>query len=519
MENIQNVTVSSTVIDGGQSRTGTCSRNIVYRERLVKNVDIVYTDVFLDVTNYLRDKGLFIKQILGFSQWGPSNESTDSDGSETLEGEKRTNVVIVCSTALYDYISGAEQASGRELSNGLLAQSGNANIFICDMSMEVGPERVDSLVTFNIDPFEACSSVGNQNNQSEFRRTFKRFVSADAPESDNEAVAVCMVFSMFLLNERALETFIAVNNVGIAPSDIRFVFVHDNTDVKAVREVVCNYCTDIMLCLNSDMQSFVVDGDMPSSIDFALAVNPLYLIILKTRLDTLRASPENEYFRFKQFYHTFAYGKQCKWGLDVEGGNDPATGRSFYIQSLNDILQLELVRLFKILRRTARHKFEKDLKRRSPHLNVQPNFPSYGVGSEMMDYEESGEMIEAREKLFKAYYSCPILMDTVDIRSITMLGNNEGRTLLKRDQRRLLASLKNKENPDHGTALYSLEPQTNLYDTMTYPIGGNISDSNVLDVLFAEEIGVSGCFVAGKNHQIRYNRFLLDMLYVQQGGE
>jgi hypothetical protein len=489
----------------------------------VKGVDIVYTDVFLDVTNYRRDKQLFAKLVTGVNdQYGVVSSDSESDISDDSSiyrhGIRRTNMVVVCSTALYDYISGAERALGRELtSDKRLTRSGATDIYICDMSMETVPDHIDTLVTFNIDPFEECSKVGYSDNFSKFRRTFKRFVLADKREGDDRVptTTVCMVFSMFLLNERALERFIAVNNVSIIPSDVRFVFVHDNMDTTAVRDIVCNYCTDLMLCLNSDMQPFVVDGEMPSSVDFALAANPLNLVILKTRPDALQVSPENEYFRFKQFYHTFAYGKQSKWGIDVEGSDDddddhPTADRTFYIHSLNDALQQELVRLFAVLRRTARHKFENELKRRGHRANeLQPTL------KETTDYEESDMMIEAREKLFRAYYSCPILMDTVDIRSIATLGNDGGKTLLKRDQRQLLTMLKHtdKNERDRDAALHSLTAQTKTYDTMTYPTGGNISDPNVLQVLLAEEIGVSSCFVVGKNQQIRYNRFLSDLLF------
>lgn len=505
MENIQIDTVSSTVVGGDTGTPGVCSRNVFYRERSVKTVDIVYTDIFLDVTNYDRDKRLFIERILGFP-----GESEDSDDSETL-GDERTNVTIVCSKAIFDYISGAERAAGRDFSNGPVTRSKDVDVFVCDMTMAIVPDRIDTLVTFNIDPFEACAIVGNSDNCAEFRRTFKRFVSAKSQERSS---VVTLVFSMFLLNERALETFIAVNNVAITSSDIRFVFVHDNTEEIVVRDIVCNYCTDLMLCLNRDMRSFVVDGAMPPSVDFALSSNPLYLVILRSKLDAIRASPENEYFRFKQFYHTFAYGKQSKWGIEVDGGNDPSGDRSYYIRSLNEALQLELVRLFRFLRRAARQKYENELKYHKRRDSPQPHFLSYDDSGEMLDYEESKEMIEAREKLFKAYYSCPILMNAVDIRSIMTLGNDERKTLLKRDQHRLLESLRHAADDGRVSAVsYPLESQTKIYDTMTYPLGGNVSDSNVLEVLFADEIAVSSCFVVGKNQHIKYNRFLSDLLY------
>lgn len=521
MDNTQFDTVSSTaaVVDSGKTESA-CSRKIVYKERSVHAIDIVYTDIFLDVTNYYRDKRLFLERILKFenlNRVGTIEDETDLESGDESEISEsvRTNCAIVCSTALYNYISGAERASGKDPSRGPIARFENIDIFVCEATMEIAPERVDSLVTFNIDPFELCARVGNRDQCAEFRRTFKGFISGDAPPlSSDGSPAVRLVFNTFLLNERAFETYMAVNNVGIEPSDVRLVFVHDNSDAEVVREIVCNYCTDLMLCLNSDMQSFVVDGEMPSSVDFALASNPLYLVVLKTRLDVLRASPEHEYFRFKQFYHTFAYGKQSKWCIQVDGGHDPAGDLSNYIHSLNEALQIELARLFKFLRRVARRKFESELK---------PSLTHTLIGSANEDYEESEQFIEAREKLLKAYYSCPILMNTVDLRSITMLGNDQGRTLLKRDQQRLLASLRKGDGDKDGTndrgggdvGQYSLESQTRIYDTMTYPLGGDVSDTNVLDVLFAEEIAASGCFVVGQNYHVKYNRFILNLLFPQ----
>lgn len=519
-----------------------CKRDIVYKERRVKSIEIVYTDIFLDVINYSRDKRLLQREILRL----PYSDREDvGDGVHIFDGSagssrsekrhfhvnnntlRRKNVVIVCATPLNTYLSGVERACGRSLPCAI--KSMDTDIYVCDIGMEGVPDHVDLLVTFNIDPFEVCgsgtlSSSSTDRKLAKFRRVFKHFMSADIEDDGT----VQLVFSVFSLNERALETFSAANNVDVTLTDVRFVFVNDNTDRKAIRNIVCNYCTDLMLCLNSDMRSFVVDGEMPPVVDLALASDPLNLIVLKIRQPDSQTSPESEYFRFKQFYHTFAYDKKSKWGVEMENNNDERrkntnTDLWRHIYSWNDALQLELVRLFKVLRRAARQKMGARMKK---YLSRYIDTPTVSISYKdtMTDEEESEEMIRAREKLFEAYRACPVLMSTVDLRSIAMLGNDAGKTLLKRDQRRLLVTIrhagsKSSERDVGVHETYTLTSQKRIYDTMTYPCGGNVSDTNTLDILFAKEISLSGCLVVKyrpmtANAQIMYNRFFGDLLHV-----
>jgi len=494
-----------------QSAGDVCSRDIVYRKRFVRPIQIVYTDIFLDVSNYNRDVRLLVDEILGLAyrrEADDFNSTHDPEEIDTVTGNG-FHIVIVCATPLYAYISGVARSCGRNPLHGCIMRTDNADIFVCDMSMEGAPDRVDRLVTFNVDPFEACTEgkkIDVTNDRyARFVNTFKHFMSGHDETTD---VKVHLVFNIFLLNDRAVETFCVTNNVAITLSDVKFVFANDNTKKDTVLHIVCNYCTDLMLCLNNDMKSFVVDGVMPSTVDFALSSNALNLVILKTRPDLLKTSPESEYFRFKQFYYTFAYGKQNKWGIDTDGGNDSGNDRWRYIYMLNDALQLELVRLYKTLCRFARQDGE----------NLSTAVSTTYVDA--AENEDAEKMIAAREQLFKAYLACPILLGGVDIRSITLTGNDEGKSMLKRDQKRLLTSLKTAGDVTKKTIGRKNDVKTlnNVYDTMTYPPGGDVSDSTVLELLFAPEILLSSCQLVvsarvAADSAITYNRFLSDLMF------
>lgn len=533
-----------------------CSRDISYRERLTKTLDIIYTDLFLDVSNYERDKTIFIERVLG-ERFTPPSNAADADVAANpiaanTAAAASVAVVVVCSANLYNYIAGAERERGRRADTDgfcVIRTGGGVDVYFCDVTMTQAPERVDMLVTFNVDPFDVSSREGNRHfpdDTSRLKRTFKHVMSADYKnerKTQSGPITTRLVFSVFSLNERALESFSASNNVTVTVTDVRFVLIDDNTDTNAALDFVCNYCSDTMLCLNNDMTPFVVDGEMPFSVDFELISDPLNFIKLNTRTDLLKTAPEDEYFRFKQFYHTFVYGKRNKWGVEVvrddadngavDGTDDKARcDRTSYIDLLNDAMRAELTRLYKILRKVADHNAHERVKRsgRYEDASVARYRPNEHLKA---DEVETEEMLKARDKLFKAYSACPLLMNGVDVRSITAFGYDEdGASLLKRDHRRLVASAiadgkrpRGPGRPQVDKNIYAIpivSPER-MYDTTTYPHGGDLCDINILNALLAREVAFSSCMVIQNrlaepsNSRIRYNRFLNDILFSRQG--
>src|SRR5436190_2805804 len=125
---------------------------------------------------------------------------------------------------------------------------------------------------------------------------------------------------------------------------------------------------------------------MPATVDFALSSNGLNFVVFKTRSELLKTVPEIEYFRFKQFYHTFAYAKQNRWGIEVDGSKDPTNDRWHYIYSLNDALQLELARLFKILQRHTRQNINNG---KRPGIGFESTVSTTYINGVALEYEES----------------------------------------------------------------------------------------------------------------------------------
>lgn len=533
-----------------------CSRDIVYKGRLTKIVDIVYTDLFLDVSNYQRDKTMFVERVLDERFFGPRVVTADADAANQSTAANTTVVVVVvCSGALYRYIRGAERdRNGNSDESGKTSAGNEVDVYFCDPTMAEAPDRIDRLVTFNVDPFEVCASEGNKyfaEDTSRLKRTFKHAMSTAAATEDSDTrrrstpVSVRLVFNVFSLNERAIETFSAANNVTVRVSDAHFVLIDDNTDRTAGLDLVCNYCSDLMLCLNDDMRSFAVDGEMPSSVDSALISDPLNFIKLQTRADRLRSSPQVEYFRFKQFYHTFVYGKQNKWGVEMvrksqtgDGGDDDDDDKangdpSRYFDFLNDAMHAELTRLYKILRKIAAHDAYERLKRRrsrySDAADPLVRFQHYDW-SRPDDEVDAEEVQKARDKLLKAYSACPLLTSGVDVRSITAPLDGGGGASLKRDHRQLVASLiavgkppDRRERVGKYDGMYAPMFSRYQYDTLTFPHGGDLCDTNVLNALLADEVAVSSCMVVQNrlaepsNSRLSYNRFLDDILFADNG--
>lgn len=456
-----------------------CSSTATYRGRRKKNVDVIYTDLFLDVINYDRDKEIFFERVL--------NVAAD----DTL--------LLVCSSQVYRFVLNAER--GNDVLNG-------GNVFLCDAvtgrdsSGGMLPDNPNRLVTFNVDPFDAAVSVDAESGAaaSRLKRAFKTFMGSPDPPADGYA-RVQLVYNVFVMNERSVEAFSAVQNVD---TDVtaRLEFVNDHTDDETNRNIVCNYCSDAMVCVESDMNTVRVDGNMPATADASLTLDPKNLILLVTSMARLRAAPDAEYFRFKQFYHTFAYGTNNRWGIVVEGST-----LWRYLCSLTTALTVEMERLFNVLKRTARKGFYAEKRRET----ADRGGPTYIVDPNELD--ESRYMEEARRKVFRAYTACPILLNTVDMRSITSIGRDCFETGLMREH----ARLRSEHRPLAGMDAY-IEAGRRLFDTATFPAGGDVVSGTVIEALRCKEFSLNGPLVVqnvttSSATRISYNKYFMDLLF------
>lgn len=154
----------------------------VKNKTIKRLIDVIYTNIFLDIFNYERDKSYMFNEIFDFKS------------SET--------VLLICSPEIYNFIYYFERSN--------LLFGGNVILISTSMNeYNFIPATINHLILFNIDPFLIENLMkGDRNdkflNRNRFRSFFNSFVidsSTTTAESLSSPSAYAKQASMFTKNE------------------------------------------------------------------------------------------------------------------------------------------------------------------------------------------------------------------------------------------------------------------------------------------------------------------------------
>lgn len=499
-------------LDTGGDSGAACSisrqvrKSVTGRSMLKRIVDVVYTNALLDIFSYRRDKEFIFGTVFDFK----SNET----------------VLVVCSPEVYNMVYYFER-SNVILGGRIVLVSTALNEY------NYAVQRYDHLILLNVDPFRLDSTVDTRTAdvQTRFRAMFNAFLVGntwisrrDKGQCTGSAAAdergcfytsnVHLVYNLMTIGEKEIELYIDATRVHVECC-LRAPII-GTCDAATVNDEMLRFCNNRVDCVGID-GSYSVAGTIGSELVTATEryLRPDALVTLETGAAATGA-PTNtfaDYARFKAFYYSYVRGKTNKWGLVTEGG-------AFwtYIRRMNVCLRDEMKSVFRVLQRYVVLSILYSPTERGGGTNVEYG-QSPGIVS-VDEINESTEMTEARVMLQRIYDSCPAVLNAVNIRDV--IGSRTGvRNLISQTIRHSVPlssryvvhdAFNESANRDYFVDSFK------LYDTTTFPVGGNIMDPKTLTNLTIEGLGVGNVYTAHHTcgnavSQIGYNSLFNNLLF------
>lgn len=430
-----------------------CSRPPSGGTRHTRPVYVVYTDLFLDTFNYEHDWNTLWKDLI-----------------DTKVGTDRPpQVLLVLSQPLFDTVNRNE--------NDTVSRDGRCFFTTPAAFDRIGnarysaPTLFDTLVYFNVDPFASAKPAGGRSSlgtvsslvsvvSTPFVSTFDRHMKCSA--------AVYIVFNTFFLRTESVQEYERSRELRIHFKSRLFpVHVYSR---EIVCRTACNFCSDAVLCMrHMDVYTVLPGKPMPSSRSLGPTVvkdlfRPERLVLLDVSADRGGRFAAAEYHRFKQFYCSFAHGRENKWGLRI------ATDGSLqaHVRAWNAMLREELRRWYWILVREA----------------------------------ETSEGGSLRLKMQQVYAMCPCILTTADMDRVSCSGDCYAPSAVA-TRRPALKSLRNS---------YIQDTLMSKFDTSTFDVGCDVSDREYVSSLLAETVSVNNVFVIkctrpDTTFRLEHNRF------------
>lgn len=334
--------------------TFSCRRRTSSETSRTRKIHVVYTDLFLDTLNYTHDVQILRDRFL-----------TTNGGGKTL---------LVLSQLIYNTVQQNENTN--VLCGGrcyITTPSISDHHTLSEYVMSNPP--ISDLIFFNVDPFVHCETPKNVGGAASVPPTvsalcrtplgavFERYVKDDNTKCT-------MVFNTFLLRTGSVVNFETNRRMRIS-FDASVLSVHD-TDGESKVNTVCNFCTDALPATQTRMHVYTIGSGKPVPSLRALgsaATDTLTrsdsLVLLDVSADQGGPTAATEYYRFKQFYYSFAHGRKNKWGVRL-GDIVPL---QTHLRSWNLMLREELKRWHWVLRKDARSSDE-DVRRKIKEVYV-----------------------------------------------------------------------------------------------------------------------------------------------------
>lgn len=441
-----------------------------------RTVDIVYTDIFLDNFNYVRDSDFLWNDIL--------NMNNDGD-------ERR--VLVVLTQDVYDIV--------RRNENGIVLHNGRCFITTTATFDNIGddqnppPPMFDALVYFNTDPFPQTmtptNTVSSVAVRTPFAIAFDHYIS-----SPDERVTLTVVFNSFFLRTQRITEYERSHNTRIRFNS-RLFPVH-SYEPNIVSATACNFCSDAVLCMeNMEVYTIRSDQQIPSLRALGPVVaqtmfQPNRLVLLEmSAADRGGRMSASEYYRFKKFYYSFAHGKGNKWGFKLTPDDTLHT----YLQRWNTLLREEMKRWFWILSRQA-----EDL---PPHARPSDE--------------------ELQRNVMQMYAMCPCILTGINVSRDVCGGQGAIQAPVQPTTSTTTApTVAAVAGPSSSTAggatvvgNYIRDVLMPIYDTTTFIPGGDLSDKTVLDTLRTKEISINNELVVRNIWpyiETRHDRFFTAMI-------
>lgn len=432
----------------------------VKNKTMKRLIDVIYTNIFLDIFNYERDKSYIFNEIFDFKS------------SET--------VLLICSPEIYNFIYYFERSN--------LLFGGNVILISTSMNeYNFIPATINHLILFNIDPFLIGNLMkGDRNdkflNRNRFRSFFNSFVidsstttAESSSSSSSSATAkqasvftkneekesikdvnlkkcfyttkVHMIFNIMTIGERDIVMY--NNNTGIMVECCIRTALVDNYDINSMNSELSRFCNDAIDCnvANDKSKTYIIEQDiLPDLIrNSEKYLNDNCLILLEIKKNT-NFILFKEYIKFKMYYYSFIRNKPNKWGIDVK---DEYGTLWTYMKSMNRCLRDELKSIYRLLQRYVLFNiFHIDSDRDDNNISLVFGIDGYGVGDDndgndvgsgnsntsnnldnkvwrQLDLNNSNYMIEAKDILKRIYDSCPTVLNTINLRDIMIFKDNE----------------------------------------------------------------------------------------------
>lgn len=460
---------SSSTGDGLQTvshkRTGVCTRQPLHTHNK-RDVHLVYTDIFLDSFNYTKDYE---------SLWDGVLEMDDADN--------KLKVLIVLSPLLYNTIKTNE--------NNVVLEGGRCFITTAADFGSIGdetyrpPSRFDHVVYFNVDPFVHSSPTGSitTNTLSTVAAVVRTpFVAAfdiymTSPEAVENTTVTIMTNTFLMRTDRVIQ-YERSRNVNVV-FKTRVFPVHSYTQ-EVITRTACNFCSEMVTCLQPDMEVYTVSPDhqIPSLRSLGPAVAGSmnahdHLVLLDISANVGGNANANEYYRFKHFYFSFAHDRKNKWGLVLEPGQPLST----YLRRWNTLVQEEMKRWYWVLNREA----------------------------ECLPREIRPTRNDLRMRIMQVYAMCPCILNGVNVdRDVCVIHPPTAGAI----QTEPAASV------NQGS--YIKDVLMRRYDTSCLAPGGDTNDPLVVKPLLAAQISVNEELIVENiwpdcSHHVKHNRFCQDL--------
>lgn len=435
----------------------------VKNKTIKRLIDVIYTNIFLDIFNYERDKSYMFDEIFDFKS------------SET--------VLLICSPEIYNFIYYFERSN--------LLFGGNVILISTSMNeYNFIPATINHLILFNIDPFLIENLMkGDRNdkflNRNRFRSFFNSFVidsstttaeSLSSPSAyakqasmftkneEKESIKdvnskkcfyttkVHMIFNIMTVGERDIVMY--NNNTGIMVECCIRTALVDNYDINSMNSELSRFCNDAIDCnvANDKSKTYIMEQDiLPDLIrNSEKYLNDDCLVLLEIKKNT-NFILFKEYIKFKVYYYSFIRNKPNKWGIDVK---DEYGTLWTYMKSMNRCLRDELKSIYRLLQRYVLFNiFHIDSDRDDNNISLIFGIDGYGGGGasddnyggnddigsrnsnrsnnldnkvlRQFDLNNSNYMIEAKDILKRIYDSCPTVLNTINLRDIMIFKDNE----------------------------------------------------------------------------------------------
>ncbi|KAG8310856.1 hypothetical protein J6590_055933 [Homalodisca vitripennis] len=287
----------------------------------VVDMDIVYTDMFLDVLNYENDWNALWNDLLDMNT-------------------RRHRVLLVLSEPLYKTYR----------QSGSTSVSTDGRCFVVEpksLANDESRNNYNKVVYLNVDPFAYAlprTIPGVVVGARGFNTAFDRFTNSPDVES-------IVVFNTFLMRTESVIEYEKYRQLRVN-FRLRVFPVHAHSH-EIVCRTACNFCSDAVLS-TQQMEVYTVSPAKLASLSRTLGSTIEQNILVSDKLVLLDVSNDRgerysavEYYRFKQFYYSLAHGRDNKWGLKLAPGGSLET----HLRRWNMMLREELRRWDWVLRR------------------------------------------------------------------------------------------------------------------------------------------------------------------------